>query len=86
MPAKEKKRKSGGATNGRKVKNHFETKPLLIASSTSKYQNLITGSHQSKVTPCMISFQVNKVRKKHANASPGDVEVFACIDAYRNAF
>ena len=25
----------------------------------------------------MISFQVNKVRKKHANASPGDVEVFA---------
>merc|ERR1719184_149031 len=38
VPAKEKKRKSGGATNGRKV---------------------------------------NKVRKKHANASPGDVEELA---------
>merc|ERR1719266_394655 len=38
MPAKEKKRKSGGTTNGRKV---------------------------------------NKVRKKHANSSPGDVEELA---------
>ena len=47
LPAKEKKRKSGGAANGRKV---------------------------------------NKVRKKHANASPGDVEVLSCFDTVNDAF
>ena len=53
MPAKEKKRKSGGTTNGRKVLPGI--KNTLVS-----------------LKPC---FQVNKVRKKHANSSPGDVEV-----------